>query len=139
MLLRLLLYLAGAFTFVLGCVHLALPALLGYRQVLLNQPVTVKPFTLPLSGYRVQARDLYGIIWVMNHSASYGLISIGLLDLLGAGWLLSAGGRWLALWIAGWWLVRSASQFYLGRRRGDWLIALGFLGLGLIHLAVFLT
>jgi hypothetical protein len=139
MLLRLLLYLAGTFTFVLGCIHLALPALLGYRQALLDQPIPLKPFTLPLSRYRVQARDLYGIIWVMNHSASYALISIGLLDLLAARWLRSPGGDWLALWIAGWWSVRAASQFYLGRRPGDWLISLGFFALGLIHLAVLVS
>jgi hypothetical protein len=31
------------------------------------------------------------------------------------------------------WFVRAASQLYLGRRRGDWLILLGFAAVGGLH------
>lgn len=139
MTLSLWLRLAGVFTLVLGIAHFFLPALLKYREALLDHPAGWKPahpFRLWPSRYTVTLTDLYGILWVMNHAASYVLVSLGLLDLFGAEWLQSGAGRWLALWIAGWWLLRAASQLYLGRRAGDWLILVWFAAFGLLHLAI---
>ncbi|HEY7780259.1 MAG TPA: hypothetical protein VIC85_08620 [Ktedonobacterales bacterium] len=142
MVLTALLLLAGAFTLCLGLVHVILPALLDYRAVILDRDPPRKPprpFHLRPTRYVVSLADRYGIVWIMNHAASYGLISIGLLDLLASGWLRGDPGRLVALWIAGWWFVRAASQLYLGRRLGDWLLLAWFAGLGLIHVGVWLS
>ncbi|MBI3764591.1 MAG: hypothetical protein HY260_22350, partial [Chloroflexi bacterium] len=53
-------------------------------------------------------------------------------------WLGTPPSKLLAAWIAGWWFLRAASQLYLGKRRGDWLILIGFAALGLTHVAVIL-
>lgn len=140
--LTVLLSAAGIFTVVLGTLHFFLPALLDYRTVLLERPAdwrTARPFRIWLTRYVVSAWDRYGIVWVMNHAASYTLVSIGLVDLLGAQWLQVDIGRFLALWIAGWWFIRAAAQLYLGRRIGDILILMFFAALGLLHLAVWLA
>jgi hypothetical protein len=55
-------------------------------------------------------------------------------DLLAPDWLTSGPGRWLALWIAGFWIVRTASQLYFGRRWGDWAILMWFATLSCLHL-----
>lgn len=139
MMLHALLLAAGAFTLALGAVHVVLPALLDYRSVVFDRPADWKPprpFRLWLTRYIVTQRDRYGIIWVMNFAASYVLLSIGLADLFAADWLRSDGGRVVALWIAGWWIVRAASQLWLGRRWGDWLIIAWFLTLAALHVAV---
>jgi hypothetical protein len=136
-----LFFLAGAFTLCLGGLHIFLPLLLDYRAVVLDGDAARKPprpFRLWPARYVVTLADRYGIIWVMNHAASYVLISIGLLDLLAAGWLRTELGRLVALWIAGWWFVRALSQLYLGRRAGDWAILAWFAALGAIHLGVWL-
>lgn len=136
-LLRLLLVGAGLFTVVLGVIHFFLPLLLDYKTVVLERPAEWKaprPFRVWLTRYVVQPRDLYGIVWVMNHAASYALVSIGALDLFAGVWLHTDLGRLLALWIAGWWLLRAISQLYFGRRIGDWLILTWFAALGVVHL-----
>lgn len=141
MALTILLSLAGIFTLALGIAHIFLPALLDYGTVVLARGQTAKtprPFRLRPSHYVVSMTDRLGIVWIMNHAASYVLISIGLVDLLAAGWLRGETGRLVALWIAGWWFVRALSQLYLGRRAGDWLLMIWFAGLGLIHLGVWL-
>ena len=137
--LTLLLYAAGIFTVALGTLHFFLPAALDYRTVLLERPADAKPprrFRIVPTRYLVSLRDRYGIVWIMNHAASYALVSIGLVDLIGAAWLQWDVGRLLALWIAGWWFVRAASQWYMGRRVGDWLILAFFASLGVLHLVV---
>lgn len=138
--LLLLLYGAGLFSVVLGTLHFFLPALLDYRALVLERPAEWKaprPFRVWLTRYVVSVRDRYAIIWVMNHVASYVLITIGLTDLFAAGWLQrSEVGRLVALWMAGWWFVRAATQLYFGRRVGDWAILAWFALLGLLHLAV---
>lgn len=139
MIMRALLIAAGAFTFALGAVHVVLPALLDYRSVVFDRPTDWKPsraFRLWLTRYVVTQRDRYGIIWVMNFAASYVLLSIGLVDVFAADWLRSPAGRIVALWIAGWWVVRAGSQLWLGRRWGDWLLIAWFLALAALHLAV---
>ena len=139
--LTVLLYLSGAFTLCLGVLHVFLPALLDYRAIVLDRDPQIKPprpFRLWPTRYVATFADRYGIIWVMNHAASSVLISIGLVDLLAAEWLRADTGRFVALWIAGWWLVRAVSQLYIGRRVGDWAILLWFTALGVIHLGVWL-
>lgn len=139
--LTILLLLAGAFTVTLGSIHIFLPGFLDYRTLFADRALGAKEprqFQLRPTSYEVTIGDRYGILWVMNHAASFTLISIGMVDLLAHDWLRGEAGRWLALWIAGFWVVRAASQFYLGRRSGDWVILAGFAGLALIHLGVWL-
>ncbi|MBX3013515.1 MAG: hypothetical protein KF832_18490 [Caldilineaceae bacterium] len=124
---------AGLFTLLLGSAHFFFPRLLDFDQAIPRQGTPLRPFRLGPLRYATQRSDVYGIAWVMNHAASYTLVSIGLVDLLGWLWLGSSVGRILAWWIAGWWLIRAASQFYLGQRRGDWWIAAGFTWLALVH------
>ena len=50
------------------------------------------------TAYIATPRDLNGIVWVMNHSASYALVGIGLLDLFAQGWLL---GEWAPARVVG--------------------------------------
>ncbi len=130
------LIICGLFTVVLGTVHFFFPILLDFEQAIPTQGALLKPFRLGPIFYKTQRRDVYGIAWVMNHVASYTLVSIGGLDLLANYWIGTPIGRWLALWIAGWWFIRATSQLYLGRRRGDWWILLGFAWLGVVHLGV---
>lgn len=127
---------AGLFTLALGSVHFFFPRMLDFEHAIPRAEISppLKPLRLGPLRYATRRRDVHGIAWVMNHAASYVLVSIGLLDLTSMQWLSSDTGRWLALWIAGWWFLRAASQLYLGRRRGDWLILIGFAGLGLLHL-----
>ena len=115
-------------------VHFFFPVLLDFRNAIPKEGPPLKPFRLWLIRYTTQRSDVHGIAWVMNHASSYVLVTIGLLDLFWATWLRTPPGTWLSLWIAGWWLLRAGSQLYLGRRRGDWLILLGFAALGVIHL-----
>lgn len=139
-----LLSLAGAFILCLGVLHVFLPALLDYKAVVLDHDTPLKPdssprpFRLWPTRYVVTLADRYGVIWVMNHAASYVLISIGLVDLLAAEWLRGDVGRFVALWIAGWLFVRALSQLYIGHRVGDWAILMWFTALGIIHLGVWL-
>lgn len=132
---RLALGVCGSFSLSFGLIHFFLPKILGYREAIVANQRRLQ--FGPVS-YELQRQDLLGIVWVMNHHASYVLVSIGLLDLLGGPWLTSQQGRWAALWIAGWWVLRSVTQFYLGKRPGDRLIALGFLLIGVVHAGVWL-
>lgn len=125
---------AGVFTVALGSVHFFFPVLLDFAHAIPTKGSALRPFRLGPIRYATQRSDVHGIAWVMNHAASYTLVGIGLLDLFSSQWLGTAHGRLLALWIAGWWLLRAASQLYLGRRRGDWLILVGFAFLGLLHI-----
>lgn len=131
-----LLYLSGLFSLTLGSIHIFLPILLDFKTAIPIESVALKPFRLLFVHYATLRSDILGIAWVMNHAASYVLISIGVLDLLWPIWLHTAIGPLLAIWMAGWWLIRALSQFYLGRRRGDWLILAWFLALAILHLAV---
>jgi hypothetical protein len=138
MLLGVLLVVAGAFSFALGTLHFFLPTLLDYRSVVLDHAPDWKPrrpFRVWLTRYTVTLRDRYGIVWVMNHTASYALVLIGLVDLLAVDWLRGTPvGHLAALAIAGFWLLRAGTQLTLGRRSGDWLILAWFAALGLLHL-----
>lgn len=134
-LLSLMLTLAGVFTLTLGLAHFFFPVLFDFEHAVPKTGAPLKPFRLFFIRYATQRTDVHGIAWVMNHAASYGLVSIGALDLYWA-----ATGTltpWLSLWIAGWWLIRAASQLYLGRRPMDWLILAGFAALSVLHLILF--
>lgn len=111
------------------------PTLLDFEHAIPKQGVDLAPFHLGPIRYATQRSDVHGIAWVMNHAASYVLVSIGLVDLLAARWLTTTEtGSIMAAWIAGWWVLRAASQRYLGARRGDWLIMCGFGLLAIVHL-----
>lgn len=124
---------SGLFTLALGTVHFFFPILLDFAQAIPRQGTPLRPFKLGPIHYATKRSDVHGIAWVMNHAASYTLVSIGVVDLCSWLWLGTTTGRILAVWIAGWWVLRAASQFYLGQRRGDWWIAAGFAWLGLVH------
>jgi hypothetical protein len=135
-LLSALLYSAGVFTLALGMAHFFAPRLLDFRTVILERSPDWKaprPFRLWPTAYAAKPHDLNGVVWVMNHAASYTLVGIGLLDLFAQDWLLGPG-RLLALWIAGFWLLRATTQLTFGRRWGDWLILAWFATLGALHL-----
>lgn len=132
---------AGTFTLALGTVHLGIPWFVGYQAALAapqGSDARAGLPTLRLVGftYRLRPDDLIGVTWVMSNAASYVLITIGLLDLAwAAGWRgLPIGVA--GMWIAGWWAVRAASQFALGRRTGDVLIAAWFATLAIAHLVL---
>lgn len=128
----------GVFTLILGTAHFFLPKLLDVRTVILERAPGWKaprPFRLWPTTYTATPRDLNGVVWVMNHAASYTLVGIGLLDLFAQSWLLGAG-RLIALWVAGFWFLRAATQLTFGRRWGDWLILAWFAALGALHLVV---
>jgi hypothetical protein len=132
----LLLAAAGVFTLVLGIVHFFFPILLDFDQAIPRQgDPALRALRIGPMTYATQRSDVYGVAWVMNHAASYVLVSMGIADLAASYWLGAPVGRWLALWIAGWWFLRAASQLYLGRRRGDWIVVVWFALLGLLHVA----
>lgn len=127
------LIISGLFTVALGTAHFFFPILLDFDKAIPRQGVPLRPFKLGPIHYATKRSDVYGIAWVMNHAASYTLVSIGIVDLASWFWFGTTTGRLLAVWIAVWWFLRAASQFYLGQRRGDWWIAAGFAWLGIVH------
>lgn len=126
----------GIFTLLLGTAHFFFPVLLDFDQSIPKEGRPIKPFKLGPIRYATKRSDVHGIGWVMNHAASYTLVTIGMVDLLAFGWLGTVTGQILAIWIAGWWALRAGTQLYLGKRRGDWWILIGFAWLGVVHLAV---
>ena len=134
---------AGVFTVVLGCVHVGIPRIVGYRAALDGGDVP-GAIALPTIGrgrwtYRLRRDDLIGITWVMSNAASYVLVTIGILDLAWA-----AGWRGVpvvlgATWIAGWWAIRAIGQLALGRRQGDLIVAAWFAALAVVHLVLALS
>lgn len=116
----------GLFSLALGSVHFFFPKLLDFDAAIPKEGPPIRLFRLGPLRYATKRSDVHGIGWVMNHAASYVLVSIGLFDLAAWWWLGTTAGRLLSVWIAVWWLIRAASQFYLGRRTGDWWIAFGF-------------
>ncbi len=134
--LKFLLYPVGLHTVALGVVHFFFAKLLDFRAAIPFEGPTLKPFRLFGIFYQTKRSDVHGIASVMNHTVSYVIVTIGVLDLLWTLWLGTPIGRILCIWIAGFWWLRASSQFYLGRRRGDWLIFIWFATLGLLHLAL---
>jgi predicted ferric reductase len=134
-----LLYITGVFAIVLGTLHFFFPVLFDYDGAVPLNGAPLKPFRLGLIRYNTQRSDVRGIVWVMNHFVSYNLVAYGLIDLFWQTWLPTQFGVIVCLWMAGGWFVRAASQLYLGRRTGDWLILAGFALVGLVHVAVALA
>jgi hypothetical protein len=128
--------LAGIFAVGLGALHFFFPRLLDFRAAIPADGPPLRPLRLPGTrlAYATTRGDVHGIAWVMNHCVSYTILSIGVADVLAARWITTPHGRLLAAWIAGFYAVRAASQRYLGRRRGDWLVMAAFAALGALHL-----
>lgn len=135
MALTIALYLAGMFTVALGILHFFFPVLLDFKQAIPKNGTPLKPFHIFFYHYETKRSDVHGIAWVMNHCVSYVIVTIGLLDLFSTKWLHTSVGCALALWIAGWWLLRAITQLYLGRRRGDWFTLIWFSLISLLHVA----
>ena len=123
----------GLFSLSLGSIHFFFPKLLDFEHSIPKNGPPIRPFRLGPIRYATKRSDVHGIGWVMNYATSYVLVSIGLFDLAAYFWLGTPAGRLLTLWIAVWWLIRAGSQFYLGNRRGDWWIAVGFVWLGVVQ------
>ncbi len=126
----------GTFTLVLGLVHFVMPRLLDFDGAIPTDGGPLKPLHLGVVTYQTKRSDIRGIAQIMNHAASYTLVTIGVLDLLAGIWLGTRFAPFLLVWIAGWWFLRAVTQRHMGSRPGDWLVAGGFTLLGLFHLAV---
>ena len=133
MTLNILIYVAGVFGVVLGVLHFTFPERFGFRDVLSGEGPPPPPFRLWFYRYAFRRHQLFGVVCIMNHCVSYTILSIGVFDFLASRWRGSSTGVWLAAWVAGFWFVRAVTQFYLGRRRGDWLVVAVFAALGCVH------
>ncbi len=131
-----LLYITGTFALVLGILHFFFPILFDFRGAIPKQGSPLKPFPLMLTRYQTVRQDIYGLIWVMNHIASFALVTVGLLDLSWTVWLRATYGALIAVWIGLFYFLRAGTQLYMGRRRGDWIILAAFGALGVFHLLV---
>lgn len=61
-------------------------------------------------------------------------MTVGVVDLFVTAWFDVWVAPYALVRIAGWWVLRAATQRHVGGRRADWLIAGGFVLLGLFHL-----
>ena len=130
----LMLWLSGIFAVVLGLLHFTFPRRFGFFTVLAQVKEPLAPFRLSSFTHKVTPQDLRGLMYVMNNAASYAIVLCGVADLASARWLGSETGVWLCLAMAGFWLLRAASQFYIGRTPKNILAAAWFAGLGVLHL-----
>ena len=134
-LLTIFIYAAGVFAVVLGVLHFTFPERFGFREALSGEGPPPPVFRLGFYRYPFRRAELFSVIRIMNHCVSYTILSIGVFDLLASRWRGTSAGVWLAAWVAGFWFVRAATQFYLGRRRRDWCVVCVFAALGLVHVA----
>lgn len=111
-----------------------LPLALDLPRSIPLQGEDLSPVVLGRFRYRLRRQDVRGITWVMNHAASYVLLSVGIADLFAGVWMGTGAGRLLAAWIAGWWLLRTFTQAAVGVRRVDLLIGGWFALLATVHL-----
>jgi hypothetical protein len=128
-----LLYAAGAFSVVLGILHFTFPERFGFLAVLPADGAPVPPYRLWFYRYDMKRSDLRGIIYVMNHCVSYVIVAVGIFDVFAGRWLGTFPGALAAGTVAGFWFVRAGTQFYLGRRPGDWFVVAWFTLLGALH------
>ncbi len=128
------LQLAGVFAVVLGFLHFSFPRRFGFLAVIpAHDDTPVPPFRLLFYRYDMKRSDLRGVIHVMNHCVSYTIIVTGIFDLFSSQWVGTFSGAVGAAAVAGLWFMRAGTQFYLGRRRGDWFVFAWFALLGMLH------
>jgi hypothetical protein len=132
--LTVLLYATGAFAVLLGILHFTFPERFGFLAALSDDGAPVAPYRLGIYRYEMKRSDLRGIIYVMNHCVSYAIVAIGFFDGFAARWLGTFPGALAAGTVAGFWFVRAGTQFYLGRRPGDWFVFVWFSLLGALHI-----
>ncbi len=117
-----LVMLAGAFSLQLGAWHLGVLRWFDIRMAIgpdaPGRP-PIRPFVVGPFRHGTTRADIVGVVAVMNAAASYVLVSIGVFGLMAPVWVGTPGGRWLALWVAGWWTLRAALQVPMGRRPID--------------------
>ena len=134
-----MLVIAGVFTLALGLVHLKIPRLFDFPTAIGRDGTGLPPLERRPLGpwtYQLRRQDALGLSWVMSNAASYVLLSIGAVDLSWAsGWrgLPVVGGT---LWIAGWWVLRAAGQFAVGRRPIDIAFVGAFAALAVVHIGL---
>lgn len=131
-----LLYLTGIFSLALGILHFSFPLLFDFRGAIPENGAPLKPFPLIVARYNTSRQDIRGLVWVMNIAASFTIVTVGLLDLFWNIWLPTSYGALVAVWIALFWFLRAASQLFIGRRWGDWVILVAFASIGVLHLLV---
>ena len=133
---------SGLFTVALGLAHIVIPLIMDFDHAIPTPaaaPTPLRPIAIGPIRYEVRRSDVRGIAWVMSNAASYVLITLGLADLAAASWLGTHFGQLLAMWAAGWWVLRAAGQFLVGRRWGDLAVAGWFAVLGAIHIVAALV
>ena len=125
---------SGLAALALGVWHLGVPRWFDFAAAIGGdvggsplRPLRLGPWRHPTT-----RRDVLGVAWVMNAGTSYVLISIGVFGLAAPLWIGSEGGRWLAIWIAGWWGIRAVMQLPMGRRRIDVLLVALFAVLAVV-------
>jgi len=128
-----LLYISGAFAVILGLLHFSFPERFGFLQAFPPDGAQLPPFRLWFYRYKMNRSDLRGIVYVMNHCVSYCILISGVFDLFVRHWVGTLSGALAALAVAGLWFIRAGTQFYLGRRRGDWFVVIWFALLGALH------
>lgn len=126
----------GVFTVTLGIVHFAMPWLLDFDGAIPTGGAPLRPLNLRVITYQTKRSDVRGVAQIMNHAVSYALVTIGVLDLLASKWLGAWFAPYLLAWIAGWWVLRAATQRHMGSRPGDRLVTASFMLIGLFHLVV---
>jgi hypothetical protein len=112
-----------------------IPHLIDVEHAVPPLAAPLRPLPVLGARYRTRREDVLGVIWVSNNAATYVLLTLGIADLLATRWLGTDAGRLLALWAAGWWVIRAGSQLAFGRRAGDWAFVAIFAGAALIHVA----
>jgi hypothetical protein len=129
---------SGAFSIGLGLWHVGVPRRFDMRSAIGVDGEDVTPLRPIRVGPLVHATsraDVLGIVGVMNAAASFVLVTIGIVGLAAPAWLGTEPGRWLAVWIAGWWALRAAMQLPIGRRRVDLAAMVVFGALALVYVA----
>jgi hypothetical protein len=128
------LYVTGGFAVVLGILHFTFPNRFGFPALLKGPGPVPPPFRLGPYRQELSRADVLGIVYVMNHSASFVIISIGVFDLFVGEWWGGRAGTYVSAWSGAFWWLRAAAQFYVGRRPGDWFVIVFFSALGIVQL-----
>ncbi|MBI1851026.1 MAG: hypothetical protein HYR85_11850 [Planctomycetes bacterium] len=125
--------LTGAFATLLGLLHFTFPRRFGFVELLNGSEPAPPDFRLGPYRKELRRSDVLGIVYVMNHGVSFVILSIGVFDLFATRWLGTSAGMLVSVWAAAFWWLRSATQLYLGRRRGDFFVLFVFAVLGLVQ------